>query len=58
MSNEDLKKINDLAKKELAGATTMTKKESFDRLVVAGIFKRNGEYTKPYSNLSKAIKKQ
>lgn len=57
MSGKDLKIINDLAKKELVRANTMTKKESFQRLVAAGIFNKNGEYAKSYSNLSKAVKK-
>lgn len=57
MSSKDLKKINDLAKKLMVDAKTMTKEESFQRLVDAGIFNKNGQYTKPYSNLSKAFKK-
>lgn len=57
MSSKDLKKINDLAKKLMVDAKTMTKEESFQRLVDAGIFDKNGQYTKPYSNLSKAFKK-
>lgn len=57
MSEKDLKIINNLAKKELAHASSMTKEESFQRLVNAGIFKKNGKYAKPYSNLSKAVKK-
>jgi len=57
MREKDLKIINDLAKKLIANAKSMGKEESFQRLVDAGIFKKNGKYAKPYSNLSKAIKK-
>lgn len=57
MSRKDLKIINELAKKLIVDAKTMTKEESFQRLVDAGIFKKNGQYTKPYSNLAKAFKK-
>ena len=57
MSEKDLKIINDLAKKLIVDAKTMTKEESFQRLVDAGIFKKNGQYTKPYSNLAKVFKK-
>ncbi|AYD47420.1 hypothetical protein [Arachidicoccus soli] len=58
MSGKDLKIINDLAKKLIVDAKTMTKEESFQRLVDAGIFKKNGEYAKAYSNLGKAVKKK
>lgn len=57
MSEKDLKIINDLAKKELERLKTMTKEEAFQKLVDAGIFKKNGQYTAAYSNLAKAVKK-
>jgi hypothetical protein len=57
MSEKDLKILTNLAKKELARANTMTKEEAFQRLVDAGIFRKNGKYASPYSNLSKAVKK-
>ncbi|HEY5461814.1 MAG TPA: hypothetical protein VIJ95_01040 [Hanamia sp.] len=56
MSIKDLKIINELAKKLIVDTKTMTKEESFQRLVDAGIFKKNGQYAKPYSNLAKAVK--
>lgn len=55
MSSKDLKKINELAKKELGRVSSMTKAEARQRLVEAGIFKKNGQYTAAYSNLAKAV---
>jgi len=56
MSEKELKKIKDLAKEELARVSSMTKEEARQRLVEAGIFNKNGQYTTPYSTLAKACK--
>lgn len=55
MSEKDLKLINDLAKKELERAGSMTKEEARRKLVDAGILHKNGKYTKPYKNLERAV---
>lgn len=55
MNEKDLQKIKDLAKKELARVSSINKEEARQRLVEAGIFNKNGQYTTPYSTLAKAV---
>jgi hypothetical protein len=55
MSERDIKKLIDLAKKKLN--ETRTKKEALDSLISAGILTKNGNYTKPYRSLSRLVKK-
>lgn len=57
MTEKDLKIINDLAKTRLAQVKNMSNDEARQVLVNAGIFNNKGEYTAPYKNLSKAVKK-
>jgi hypothetical protein len=55
MSEKDIKKLTDLAKKKLN--ETRTKKEALDSLISAGILTKNGNYTKPYKSLTRLVRK-
>jgi len=55
MSEKDIQKLMDLAKKKLT--EKRTKKQALASLVSAGILTEKGNYTKPYQNLAKVIKK-
>jgi hypothetical protein len=55
MSDKDIKRLIDLAKKKLN--EKRTKKEALDSLISAGILTKNGNYTKPYRSLSRLVKK-
>lgn len=57
MGERDLKKINNLAKTRLAHVKNMSKSEARQMLIDAGILNKKGEYTAPYKNLPRAIKK-
>jgi len=55
MSDQDLKRLSDLAKEKLkAGAT---KQQALQSFIDAGIMNKKGEYTKPYSILENVVKK-
>lgn len=49
MSDEDIKRLTELAEKLLA--QPRTKEEAFAMLVAAGIFDANGDYTPPYQEM-------
>lgn len=55
MSEKDLKILNDIALKQRALVNKMSKKDALKMLVDAGIFKKDGKYSKPYKNLERAI---
>ena len=55
MSEKDIQKLINLAKKKLK--QKHTKKQALASLVSAGIFTEKGNYTKPYQNLARVIKK-
>jgi hypothetical protein len=55
MSEKDIKKLIDLAKTKLK--EKRTKKEALASLVSAGIMTKKGNYTKPYQDLARAVKK-
>ena len=55
MSEKDIKKLADLAKKKLK--ENRTKVQARASLVSAGIMTESGNYTKPYQNLSRLVKK-
>jgi hypothetical protein len=55
MSEKDIKTLVDLAKKQLK--ENRTKAQALSLLVSAGIMTENGNYTKPYQNLSRLVKK-
>ena len=55
MNDRDIKKLIDLAKRKLK--ETRTKEEALASLVSAGILTKKGNYTKPYRDLARAVKK-
>jgi len=55
MGNRDIKRLSDLAKRK--GKKKRTKEQAIAALVSAGIFTKDGEYTKPYQELSRVGKK-
>lgn len=56
MSNKDSQKLIDLAKKERG--MNSSKEEAMARLVNAGIFNKNGNYTKNYPALASFSKQK
>jgi hypothetical protein len=55
MSEKDIKKLIDLAKKQLK--ENQTPAQARASLVSAGIMTKSGKYTKPYQNISRIVKK-
>jgi hypothetical protein len=55
MSEKDIQNLIDLAKSKLK--EKLTKKEALASLVSAGILTKKGNYTKPYRDLARAVKK-
>lgn len=55
MSEKDLKILNDIARKQRDLVNKMSKKDAMKMLVDAGIFQKDGKYSKPYKNLERAI---
>ena len=55
MSEKDIKKLVDLAKEKLK--ENRTEAEARASLVSAGIMTESGNYTKPYQNLPRLVKK-
>lgn len=55
MSEKDIRRLMDLAREELRKG--ITREEAIRSLMDAGILDKDGHYTKPYQNLSKAIRK-
>jgi len=56
MTKKDIKLLMELAEK--TRKTPCTKEEALERLVRAGILKKNGEFTKHYPALAAFAKKQ
>jgi len=55
MSDQDLKKLSDLAKEKLKAGRT--KEQALQSFIDAGIMNEKGEYTKPYAILETLVKK-
>jgi hypothetical protein len=55
VSEKDIQNLMDLARKELS--RKRTKKQALAALVSAGILTPKGNYTKPYQNLARVVKK-
>lgn len=55
MSEQDIQRLTDLAKKKLS--EKRTRKQALASLVSAGIMTEKGNYTKPYQHLAKVTKK-
>jgi hypothetical protein len=53
MSDKDLKRLIDLAKKR---KSSMTKEQALQSFIDAGIMNDKGEFTKPYAILESVIK--
>lgn len=55
MSAKDIKNLENIALEKLKKG--VTREEALRSLMAAGILDKNGNHTKPYQNLAKAIKK-
>jgi len=55
MSEKDIKKLTDLAKKRIKEG--VTKEEALKTFVMAGILNSKGEFTRPYKHLATAVDK-
>ena len=55
MSDQDLKRLSDLAKEKLKAGRT--KEQALQSFIDAGIMNEKGEYTKPYAILNDLVKK-
>ena len=55
MSDQDLKRLSDLAKEKLKAGRT--KEQALQSFIDAGIMNEKGEYTKPYAILNTLVKK-
>ncbi|WP_026770011.1 hypothetical protein [Asinibacterium sp. OR53] len=58
MTDQDIKRLIDRAKKELALAKKFTKEQALASLVSAGILTKKGNYTKPYRNIGRYMRQQ
>ena len=56
MSDQDLKRLSDLAKEQLKAGRT--KEQALQSFINAGIMNAKGEYTKPYAILQTLVKKR
>jgi hypothetical protein len=56
MSDQDLKRLSDLAKEQLKAGRT--KEQALQSFINAGIMNEKGEYTKPYAILQTLVKKR
>ena len=56
VSDQDIKKLSDLAKEQLKAGRT--KEQALQSFIDAGIMNEKGEYTKPYAILEKLVKKR
>jgi hypothetical protein len=55
MSDQDLKRLSDLAKEKLKAGRT--REQALQSFIDAGIMNKKGEYTKPYAILETLAKK-
>jgi hypothetical protein len=58
MTDQDIQKLIDLAKKQLALSKKFTKEQALASLVSAGILTKKGNYTKPYRNIGRFMRQQ
>ncbi|MBN8718944.1 hypothetical protein SAMN05444410_11379 [Hydrobacter penzbergensis] len=55
MTDQDIKRLIDMFKKKLS--EKRTKEQAFASLVSAGILTKKGNYTKPYRNIGRFMRK-